>query len=123
MPDKGWRLAHQEEWLARILDPKAALGHRGSVLREGALGFRIVAPDGGSSTLLLDLSGGVARVRDASPDVPTVTLTTFTFATLFTGFRSASRLRCLGLVEGDDDATRFADLVLCGPAPWLAERV
>ena len=29
MPDKGWRLAHQEEWMARILDPERALEHRG----------------------------------------------------------------------------------------------
>ncbi len=32
MPDKGWRLALQEEWLARIIDPKAALEHRGYTL-------------------------------------------------------------------------------------------
>ncbi len=123
MPDKGWRLAHQEEWLARIIDPKAALEHRGYTLRDGVLGFTIVAPGGERSDLVLELSGGVPLVRESLANVPTLTLPAPTFATLFTGFRSVSYLRRLGLVEGSDDAIRLADLIFCGPAPWLAEHV
>ena len=123
MPDKGWRLAHQEDWLARILDPKLALEHRGYILRDAVLGFRIVGPGGEPSNLVLELSDGVPRVRQGSSDAPTLTLASSTYATLFTGFRGASRLRRLGLLEGDDVATRLADLVFHGPAPWLAEDV
>ena len=123
MPDKGWRLALQEEWLARIIDPKAALVHRGYTLHEGVLGFTVVAPGGERSDLVLELSSGVPHVREGLADVPALTLAAPTFATLFTGFRSASRLRRLGLVGGGDDAIRLADLVFCGPAPWLAEHV
>ena len=121
MPDKGWHLTHQEEWLARIINPKAALKHRGYTLHDGVLGFTVVASGGKRLDLVLELSGGVPHVREGLADVPTLTLPASTFATLFTGFRNASRLRRLGLVEGGDDAIRLADLVFCGPAPWLAE--
>lgn len=123
MPDKGWRLAHQEEWLARIVDPKVALERRGYVLRDGHLGLGIIAADGTRSDLALELSAGLPQVRERSAGAPALTLHAHTFATLFTGFRSASRLRRLGLVQGDDDAVRLADLAFSGPAPWLAEHV
>ncbi len=123
MPDKGWCLAHQEEWLARIIDPKAALEQRGYALHDGVVGFTVVAPGGERSDFALELSGGVPQVREGLAGVPALTLPASTFATLFTGFRSASRLRRLGLVEGGDDAIRLADLLFCGPAPWLAEHV
>ena len=121
MPDKGWHLTHQEEWLARIINPKAALKHRGYTLHDGVLGFTVVASGGKRLDLVLELSGGVPHVREGLADVPTLTLPASTFATLFTGFRNASRLWRLGLVEGGDDAIRLTDLVFCGPAPWLAE--
>ncbi|MDX7951343.1 GNAT family N-acetyltransferase [Lichenihabitans sp. Uapishka_5] len=123
MPDKGWRIAHQEEWLARIADPKVALERRGYVLRDGHLGLCIIAADGTRSDIALELSAGVPHVRERSAGAPGLTLHAHTFATLFTGFRSASRLRRLGLVQGDDDAVRLADLAFGGPAPWLAEHV
>ena len=105
------------------MDPKAALERRGYALRDGVLGFDVIAADGTRSHLALDLSGGVPRVREGSGGAPTLTLRAHTFATLFTGFRSASRLRRLGLIEGDDDAVGLADLMFSGPAPWLAEHV
>ena len=123
MPDKGWRLALQEEWLARIIDPKAALEYRGYTLHGGVLGFTVIAPGGERSNLVRELSSGVPHVREGLADVPTLTLAIPRFASLFTGFRSASRLRRLGLVGGGDDAIRLAGLVFCGPAPWLAEHV
>lgn len=124
MPDKGWRLAHQEDWLARILDPKAALEARGYLVRDAALRFSIADSDGRRSDLLLEISDGVPRVRESSGcDAPGLTLAAATFATLFTGFRSASRLRRQGLIDTDAQGARLADLVFSGPAPWLAEHV
>ena len=47
MPDKGWHLAHQEEWMARILDPERALERRGYGIESAALGIRIADPSTG----------------------------------------------------------------------------
>lgn len=123
MPDKGWRLAHQEEWLARITDPKRALESRGYVPRDGILGLSLSAVDGERTDLVLELGAGGPRVRTGTADVPTLAMPAQAFAMLFTGFRSASRLRRLGVVRGDEAAARTADLVFGGPAPWLAEHV
>ncbi len=124
MPDKGWRLAHQEEWLARMLDPKAALEARGFPVRDGALRFSIAEADGTRSHYGLQIASGVATVSEGSNgDAPTLALSAATFATLFTGFRSASRLARQGLIETDAEGARIADLVFSGPAPWLAEHV
>ena len=124
MPDKGWRLAHQEEWLARILDPKAALETRGYLVREGSLRFSISEADGRRLNLFLEVVDGVAHVRKSSGGAaPSLALSAATFATLFTGYRSASRLWRQGLIETSAEGGRLADLVFSGPAPWLAEHV
>lgn len=124
MPDKGWRLAHQEDWLARILDPLAALARRGYQAQDGRLGFSIAQRDGRRSDLVLEISAGMPHVREGSAgDAPRLTLAASTFGTLFTGFRSASRLRRQGLIETGAEGARLADLVFGGPAPWLAEHV
>ncbi len=124
MPDKGWRLAHQEDWMTRILDPRAALAQRGYQMSDGRLGLSIVHPDGRRSDLVLEISAGVPQVSEGEvKNAPTLTLSAPTFASLFTGFRSASRLRRRGLIETGADGARLADLVFGGPAPWLAEHV
>jgi predicted acetyltransferase len=38
MPDKGWHLAHQKDWLARVFNLKSALKARGFSEHEAALG-------------------------------------------------------------------------------------
>lgn len=124
MPDKGWRLVHQEDWLTRILDPRAALAQRGYQVSEGRLGISIVQPDGRRSDLALEISAGVPQVSEgAVRHAPKLTLAASTFATLFTGFRRASRLQRQGLIETGTDGARLADLIFGGPAPWLAEHV
>lgn len=124
MPDKGWRLFHQEEWLARIVSPAKALAARGYPKADASLGLSIADPDGQVSDLVLDVAAGVPTVRAGEAgDLPTLRLDRSTFATAFTGFRSISRLSRQGLVEGDAEAVRRGDLLFCGPPPWLAEHV
>lgn len=122
MPDKGWRLAHQEEWLARILDPVAALRERGYAPGSARLGLRIGEPGGDACGIRLEVSSGRA---EASPgdtaDLPTVTVGTSDFASLFTGFRSASKLARQGALSGSTEAVQLCDRVFAGPQPWVAE--
>lgn len=124
MPDKGWRLFHQEEWLARIIEPEMALAVRGYPRTDASLGLSISDPDGRGSDFVLDVADGIPTVRTgAVADLPTLRLDRATFATAFTGFRSVSRLARQGLVAGDPDAVRLGDLLFYGPPPWLAEHV
>jgi predicted acetyltransferase len=122
MPDKGWRLLHQEEWLARILEPAQALECRGYVLRDASLGVRITDADAGDLELSLDLSEGTMRVsRGVRDGLPTVMVDAPFFASLFTGFSSASQLARRGRLSGSSEGVSLCDLVFTGPKPWVAE--
>jgi predicted acetyltransferase len=48
-------------------------------------------------------------------------LTVRALAPLYTGHASASALRALGWLEGDDDAVAIADALFAGPAPATAD--
>ena len=121
MPDKGWRLAHQEEWLARILDPVAALESRG--YRETNASFNLrIADTAGDADLHLDLRKGAMRVSAAAKDgLPLVSVTGAFFASLFTGFSPASRLMRRGRLLGSPETVQLCDRVFAGPSPWVAE--
>lgn len=124
MPDKGWRLAHQEDWLARILDPKVALEARGYLVRDAVLNLSILDDAGDPSVISLEIAEGRARVHEGGrAGAPTIALPSPFLSSLFTGFRSASHLRRQGRLETDVEGARLADLVFAGPPPWLAEHV
>lgn len=123
MPDKGWRLVHQEEWLANVVDPRAALAARRYLPEGMTLGLRLVKPDGSqAASLVLDIEGGVGRVgEEDTRGIPTVSVQQAAFASLFTGFRSATALSRQGLLSGGERALRTCDLAFAGPTPWVAE--
>ncbi|TIP08834.1 MAG: GNAT family N-acetyltransferase [Mesorhizobium sp.] len=117
MPDKGWRLAHQEEWLASVLDPATALKQRGYHVRDARLALRI-----GQAALEIEIRAGTVEVREATvPSGPTVALQAPAFVQLFTGFRSASKLAQYGQVAGDAADIILCDQLFAGPPPWVAE--
>jgi predicted acetyltransferase len=122
MPDKGWRLLHQEEWLARILESAQALECRGYVLRNASLGLCITEMDASDLELSLELSDRTMRVsRGVRDGLPTVTVDGPFFSSLFTGFSSASQLARRGRLSGSPEAVSLCDLVFTGPKPWVAE--
>lgn len=117
IPDKGWRLAHQEEWLLRVLDPAAALRQRGYHVDQAKLALRI-----GERSLAMKVSEGAAEVREVGDaSSPAVRVDAPAFVQLFTGFRSASKLAQYGLVSGDSADIRLCDQLFAGPPPWVAE--
>lgn len=118
MPDKGWRLAHQEEWLLRVLDPAAALRQRGYHADDIRLALRIGPTE---TALEIAISGGAVEVREAAGRCPTVAMQAPAFVQIFTGFRSASKLAQYGQVTGDAAAIRLCDQLFAGPPPWVAE--
>ncbi|WP_348528455.1 GNAT family N-acetyltransferase [Mesorhizobium amorphae] len=115
MPDKGWRLAHQEEWLLRVLDPVAALRQRGYHVDQARLALRI-----GDAAFQVEIVGGGVQVSDGGTG-PAVSMQAPAFVQLFTGFRSASKLAQYGLLAGDSADIRRCDQLFAGPPPWVAE--
>ena len=115
MPDKGWRLAHQEEWLLRVLDPGAALRQRGYHADQARLALRI-----GEAALQVEVGGDGVQVGEGGSG-PAVSMQAPAFVQLFTGFRSASKLAQYGLLAGDSADIRRCDQLFAGPPPWVAE--
>ncbi|TPN04843.1 GNAT family N-acetyltransferase [Mesorhizobium sp. B2-3-3] len=118
MPDKGWRLAHQEEWLLRVLDPAAALRQRGYHVDAARLALRVGPAE---TALEIGIRDGASEVGEATGGCPTVTLQAPAFVQLFTGFRSASKLAQYGQVIGEAADIRLCDQLFAGPPPWVAE--
>ncbi|MBZ9742170.1 MULTISPECIES: enhanced intracellular survival protein Eis [unclassified Mesorhizobium] len=118
MPDKGWRLAHQEEWLLRVLDPAAALRQRGYHVDNMRLALRIGPAE---AALEIEIRDGVVEVREATGGSPTIAVQAPAFVQIFTGFRSASKLAQYGQVTGDRAAIHLCDQLFAGPSPWVAE--
>lgn len=119
MPDKGWQLVHQEEWLARVLDPAQALQQRG-YRSDGALGLALSSGEG-VTALLLTISDGKGSCGPAVDDVPKIRMSLGDFGTLLTGHRSAGFLARAGVLTGDPAAIRMCDTLFAGPAPWVGE--
>jgi predicted acetyltransferase len=119
MPDKGWRLLHQEEWLARVLDPVRVLAERGYAA-DGALAIKLASPEG-DVRLALDIRGGEGTCVRGDSDLPAIRIALSQFGTLLTGHRSARFLERAGVLTGDAAAIRLCETLFAGPAPWVGE--
>jgi len=120
LPDKGWQLVHQEEWLARVLDPVRALQQRGYAAPDSALGIDLLSDEGDIALALSVVDGvGTCTLRDAS--LPTIRVALADFGTLLTGHRSAGFLARAGVLMGDQSAIRLCQSMFGGPAPWVGE--
>lgn len=118
MPDKGWKLLHQEDFMAKLLDPRRALAARGYACPEAQLDFTLRGD--GETRFGLSIANGKATVA-APHGGDNVTLKEIDLAPLFTGYRSASFLARAGRLEGNAAAITLCDQILAGPAPWSAE--
>jgi predicted acetyltransferase len=120
MPDKGWRLAHQEEFLMRVLSPAHALTSRGYDCAPATLGIEIVGEEK-REKLHLSVENGSATCQDLNDGDVDISIGLAQFATLFSGFRSADFLKKAGWIEGDDRAIKLCNSIFAGPAPWVGE--
>jgi predicted acetyltransferase len=120
MPDKGWRLVHQEEFLIRVLDPASALTARGYVCSDAEL--TLVVEGGDRVAHRISIRDGRATCAPrAIDDKRVLAVQASHFASLYSGFRSASFLRRAGVADGNPEAVALADKVFAGPSPWVAE--
>lgn len=119
MPDKGWHLAHQEEFLLKLLEPAKALSCRGYTCADIRFSLEIHGRD--VERLSISIINGNASVDDKIDGSLTVSLDAGLLPSLYTGFRSASFLRRAGGVDGTDEAIAALDRAFAGPAPWVGE--
>lgn len=119
MPDKGWSLVHQEEFLLRVLEPAAALAARGYACDDGELTLAIEGAE--RQVLHLALRDGTAHCTADGDGGPVLTIEEAQFPSLFSGFRPASFLQRAGHADGTAEAVALADRIFAGPPPWVAE--
>ncbi|GGA93947.1 hypothetical protein GCM10011491_22680 [Brucella endophytica] len=120
LPDKGWTLIHQEEFLMRVLNPVSALNARGYVCRDAEL--TLVIEDDERLVLQLSIRGGRATCARGGDDGPGVlSIQKAYFPSLFSGFRSATFLQRAGYADGIATTVALADSVFAGSPPWVAE--
>lgn len=120
MPDKGWRLMHQEEFLMHILSPKLALSTRGYECASGRLRIDVVAPSQKHS-LLLSVENGIGACEEDVSGPADISIGLAQFATLYSGFRSARFLARAGWIVGEATAIKHCDSIFSGPSPWVGE--
>lgn len=121
MPDKGWRLIHQEEFLMRVLSPKTALAARGYGHASGQLRIDVAGGSEKQSLLLTVNEGQATCQEDVASGEADITIGLAQFATLFSGFRSAYFLHKAGWILGDAEAIKRCNDIFSGPAPWVGE--
>ena len=119
MPDKGWKLIHQEEWMAKLLAPEKALAARGYTCQDESMDFTLTGAEG-ERTFGLTVSGGKAGIsKPLGKD--SVALPESHLAPLFSGFRSARFLARAQRLSGSAAAIAACDRIFAGPSPWTAE--
>lgn len=118
MPDKGWKLLHQEDFMAKLIDPRQALAARGYTGPDSQLDLTLTGET--QTRFGLSISNGKATVVQPGGR-PGVSLKATDLAPLFTSYRSASFLARAGRLTGDADSIALCDLIFAGPLPWSAE--
>jgi predicted acetyltransferase len=120
LPDKGWRLVHQEEFLMHVLSPAKALAARGYGQVSGSLKIGVTS-ETYKQTLLLTVRDGNATCEENPAGDADVTVGLAQLATLMTGFRTAHFLHKAGWIIGDGEAIKRCNDIFSGPAPWVGE--
>lgn len=119
MPDKGWSLAHQEDWMAKLLDPEKALARRGYECEDATMDFTLIDAKGERS-FGLSVSAGTASLSKPLCK-ESVALQAGDLVPLLTGFRSAGFLARAKRLSGSAPAIAACERIFAGPAPWVAE--
>ena len=122
LPDVGWRVADHELWMLRITDVAGALTARGYPAGvEAGVGIEVeddVIPENSGKYRLM-VQAGAGEVREA--EEAGIRLHVRALAPLYSGLRTATELRALGVLDGDDEAVAAADRIFAGPEPWMPD--
>ncbi len=126
LPEATATVQLKTPWMLRIVDLPAAMAQRGwPALAAAQLGLQIADDPAGllTGSWQLAVQGGQGTCARASnlQDGPTLTMDIRAVAALYTGYRSASQLRQLGWLQGDDNAVAAADALFAAQVPAMSE--
>lgn len=122
---QAYRVERREYWMTRIVDLKMALEQRGYLQHvRGAMQIDVLDPiiesNRGSWTLSVEHGRGTAMKEDQVR--PAIRSTIQGLVPLYTGMYTASQLRTMGWIEGDDAAIDLAEMIFGGfGTPWMSD--
>ena len=110
-------------WMIRIVDVAQALGARGfapglTAVLEIDVSDELLTENAGR--WILEVSGGEGRVRRGGGG--TLRCDARALASMYSGYRNATALAGLGIVQGTPDALASADAIFAGPAPSMPDQ-
>jgi predicted acetyltransferase len=113
----------REAWMIRIVDLERAIAARGFVPGlttsiEIDLADELFAENAGR--WILEVSSGEGRARRGGGGK--VRCDVRAFASMYSGYRSASALAALGIVQGPPEMLAAADAMFAGPAPSMPDQ-
>ncbi|MEO1128387.1 MAG: GNAT family N-acetyltransferase [Planctomycetota bacterium] len=122
--DHGYRAKLADHWFTRVLNVRTALEQRGYPAGlDTSVSFHIHDPlfEENSGVWRLDVKDRLGRVTHGGDASGAIALDIRAFASLFTGYLSASELSSIGRACTDDvSALRRADAAFAGPPPAMS---
>ncbi len=122
LPDRGFTSAVDDRWMLRVVDLEAALAERGFAPAVGGelhLDVRDEVLEANAGRWVLTVRDGRAEVRRGGRG--DVSVSVDALAALYTGYRSAEDLRCMGLLDGADGPVATASSLFAGPVPCMPD--
>lgn len=125
LPDRGWTIGKQREWLTRIVDVERALAARGypdGLTAAITLAVRDPLLPWNDDRFVLRVAGGRGTVgRGGAGGGPALTLDVGALAPLYTGHFGPALLARAGRIDGPPAALAAAALIFAGPSPWMVD--
>ena len=122
LPQESIETTWSLEWMLRIIDVRKALEYRGYPMAlEKELNIEVldeILPEN-KGKYLLSVSNGKGNVSKGRKDGLKIDIRGL--APLFTGRYTASQLRILGFIEGNDEDISLVETMFSGSIPWMQD--
>jgi predicted acetyltransferase len=125
LSEQRFRISLRDHWMLRIVDVPGVLQARGyrEHIRAG-ITFDVrddIIPQNAGRWRVEVQSGRAQAERAASGSSSAISLDIGALAPLFSGYLSATQLRLLGQLEGDQQAIAACDSIFAGTTPWMSD--
>ena len=125
MPQQVFRTERKDWWMVRLLDVAKAVAARGYAPGVGAsVSLRLsdgLLPENAGGWRL-EVEGGRGRLeRESAPGAGAVSMDVRAFASLYSGFVTATQAALLGWVEGPAERVASLDGVFAGATPSMVD--
>jgi predicted acetyltransferase len=122
LPERGFQVELEDEWMIRILDVRAALEQRGWPKgRSGELHLQIKDPlfEDNNGSFILNVENGQAKVEQGGQG--DLELSINSLAPLYTAHRSAESIALSSQAKGTAETLALATALFAAPAPGMPD--